>query len=90
MAIKRNPDPRQDMPAMTQNAPSQPLQAAPVQTPMQLPAQTQAMIPAPVADVAPVNRIGEEQVTKALQILRKYKGAKARLESQIISAQQWW
>ena len=75
---------------MTQNAPSQPLQAAPVQTPMQLPAQPQAMIPAPVADVAPVNRIGEEQVTKALQILRKYKGAKARLEGQIISAQQWW
>lgn len=37
-----------------------------------------------------INRVGEEQVAKGMQILRKYKAGKARLEARIIAAQQWW
>lgn len=35
-------------------------------------------------------KIGEEQVNKGYQLLRKYKAGKARLEARIIAAQQWW
>ena len=35
-------------------------------------------------------KIGEEQVNKGWQLLRKYKAGKARLEARVIEAQQWW
>jgi len=91
MANKRKPETQQQTTSKEpQKAPVQPLQTAPVQMPMQTTAQPQTAIPAPVAAPVVVNRIGEEQITKAMQILRKYKGGKAHLESQIIAAQQWW
>lgn len=68
---------------------------------MQEAAQAQDAVPAlatpgeaerglPVPSRPMPTRIGEEQITKGMQLLRKYKAGKARLEERIIAAQQWW
>lgn len=35
-------------------------------------------------------RVGEDQIRKARETLRKYKSGKASVERRIIEAQQWW
>jgi len=44
----------------------------------------------PVADTRMHTRIGEEQISKGMQLLRKYKAGKASVEKRITSAQEWW
>lgn len=89
MANKRKPE---DMQQAPQNGLSQPLQPAAAPQPTMMPGPAPALMQASPVAPAPVvvNRIGEDQVTKAMQILRKYKGGKSHLEQEIINAQQWW
>lgn len=44
----------------------------------------------PVAQRAMPRKIGEEQVSKGMQLLRKYKAGKASVEKRITAAQEWW
>ena len=48
----------------------------------------QGMTPAPAP--APVKRIGAEEVRRFLDILQRYKGARATTERRIVAAEEWW
>lgn len=49
-------------------------------------APTPPQSPAPM----PMQRIGKEQIIKAMHTLNKYKAGKSNLERRIIESQQWW
>ena len=51
-----------------------------------IPAQDMTPAPAP----APVKRIGAEEVRRFLDILQRYKGARATTERRIVAAEEWW
>ena len=38
----------------------------------------------------PVKKIGEEEVLRATEILKKYKSSKANLEARIVASEDWW
>lgn len=55
-------------------------------------AQDNASAPTPPQMTAPMasQRIGKEQIIKAMHTLNKYKAGKSHLERRIIESQQWW
>lgn len=57
---------------------------------MMPPAAAGAGAALPVAQRAMPKKIGEEQVNKGMQLLRKYKAGKASVERRITAAQEWW
>ena len=43
-----------------------------------------------IAAQAALQPIGEQQIRKAMETLRKYKSGKANLEARVIDDEQWW
>lgn len=84
--------PQMAMPAqMPMMAQQQPM--APAPTMQMAPGIDNAAPPAPDVQIAaPVmrQRIGKEQLRKAVHTLNKYKAGKSHLERRIIDSQQWW
>lgn len=84
--VRRKRRPEDDMQGARNPAQSTPLMGQPAQ-PMQQSAGTQMMAGKRPVDAGP---IGDEEVRRAEQILLKYMAGKERLESRIISNEQWW